>query len=326
VKLSHRAPLAWAAVCLATSVAFAADPTRFDHTQDVVYGRKYGVALTLDVFKPKPGANGAAVVMVMSAGWFSLHEMINPDVFSIYLDRGYTVFTVVHGSQPKYTIPEILEDMHRSIRFIRHNAAKYGIDPNRIGISGGSAGGHLSLMMGTAGNPGDPKAKDPIDTESSRVQAVACFFPPTDFMNYGEPGRDVFKALEEELKSFQAPFDFVELDSRNGPFSGRFVPITDRERRMQIARDISPVTHVSADDPPMLIIHGDADKLVPIQQAEVFGKKMEEVGATFKLVVKTGEGHSWKDWVADQVIFADFFDQHLLSPGAATRPHRVGSQ
>ena len=77
------------------------------------------------------------------------------------MDRGYTVFAVVHGSQPKFTIPEVLDDMHRAVRFIRHNAKKYGIDPDRLGITGGSAGGHLSLMQGTAGKAGNPKSPGP---------------------------------------------------------------------------------------------------------------------------------------------------------------------
>lgn len=301
---------------LAPAVALAADAAKFTRVEDVVYGRKYGTALTLDVFTPKTETNGAAVVMVISGGWFSAHEAINPDIFAAFLNHGYTVFTVVHGSQPKYTIPEVIEDMHRSIRFIRHNAATYKIDPNRIGISGGSAGGHLSLMMGMAGKPGDPKAKDPVETESSRVQAVGCFFPPTDFLNYGEPGRDVLVALEAELGPFKAPFDFVELD----PTSRRFVLITDRDRRLQIAKDISPIAHVSADDPPTLIIHGDADKLVPIQQAEVIIKKLEEVKVPAELVSKPGAGHGWKDWVADIERFAEWFDKYLVAKPAATQP------
>ena len=154
----------------------------------MIYGRKYGTALTMDVFTPKQGANGAAVIFAVSGGWFSAHEAISLTFCREFLKRGYTVFAVVHGSQPKYTIPEIIEDMNRAVRFIRYHAADYGIDPNRIGITGGSAGGHLSLMKGAAGTDGDPKAKDPVDRVSSRVQAVACFFPPTDFLNYGEKG------------------------------------------------------------------------------------------------------------------------------------------
>lgn len=308
--------VAWIVLLSAAGAGLAADTPAFRRTEDVVYGRKYGTALTLDVFTPsKP--NGAAVVMVMSGGWFSAHEMINPQVFSVLLDRGYTVFTVVHGSQPKFTIPEIIEDMHRSVRFIRFHAKDYGIDPDRIGISGGSAGGHLSLMIGTAGKPGDPKAKDAVDRESSRVQAVGCYFPPTDFLNYGEQGRDAFVALEAELAFFKAPFDFVELNKD----SHRFVRIDDPKRRLEILRAISPVTHVSADDPPALIIHGDADKLVPIQQAQVFEARMKEAGVPVKLVVKPGEGHGWKDWLADMALIADWFDTHLAkSAGTTTRP------
>ena len=127
------------------------------------------------------------MILVVSGGLFSSHEAIQPAFIRPLTDRGYTVFAVVHGSQPKYTIPEIVQDMNRAVRFIRHHAKDYRIDPDRIGISGASAGGHLSLMLGTAGDAGNPDAKDPVDRESSRVQAVACFFPPTDFLNYGKP-------------------------------------------------------------------------------------------------------------------------------------------
>ena len=125
------------------------------------------------------------------------------------LKRGYTVFAVVHGSQPRYTIPEIVADMNRAVRFIRYHAADYHIDPDRIGITGGSAGGHLSLMQGTAGDKGNPDAKDPIDRTSSRVQAVACFFPPTDFLNYGKPGenavgRGILQGLQAAVRLSRA--------------------------------------------------------------------------------------------------------------------------
>src|SRR5579872_3609510 len=157
----------------------------YTRQEDVIYGRKYGTALTMDVFTPKKNANGAALVVVFSGGWHSDHRQINAPFLIEYVRRGYTVFAVVHSSQPKYTIPEILGDMNRAVRFIRYHAKKYHIDPDRIGITGGSAGGHLSLMQGTTGRDGNPRAPDPVDRVSSRVQAVACFFPPTDFLNYG---------------------------------------------------------------------------------------------------------------------------------------------
>ncbi len=280
----------------------------FKRTTDVIYGRKHGTALTMDVFTPSKNSRGVGIIWVVSGGWFSSHDGVNPGFPTPFLKRGYTVFAVVHGSQPKFTIPEILEDMHRATRFIRAHAKEYGIDPNRIGIMGGSAGGHLSLMQGMAGKAGDPRAKDPVDRESSRVQAVACFFPPTDFLNYGEPGKDALG--RGVLKDFKAPFVFQEFDPR----TRAYVPITDEEKFLAIGRAISPVTHVSADDPPTLIIHGDADKLVPIQQAELIIDKLKKAKVPAELVVKKGAAHGWPTIGKDLERFADWFDRYLQTP------------
>src|SRR5438046_302095 len=184
--MRNRALLSLALLLALTTWASAADYTR---TEDVIYGRKFGTALTLDVVQPKK-PNGFAILFMVSGGFFSSHEAINPDMYQPFLERGYTVFAVVHGSQPRFIIPEIEKDIHRAVRFVRHNASKWHIAPDHLGITGGSAGGHLSLTMGTQGKPGDPDAKDPIDRETSAVQAVACFFPPTDFLNSREPGDD----------------------------------------------------------------------------------------------------------------------------------------
>lgn len=142
--------------CFLTSLAFAllitTNALAQDNRQaDVIYGRKYGLALTMDVFKPTVKSNRAAIVMIVSGGWFSNPEAINPKSTNPFTSRGYHVFAVVHGSQPKFTIPEAIEDLHRATKFIRSKAKEYDIDPEKIGISGGSAGGHLSLMMGVAG-------------------------------------------------------------------------------------------------------------------------------------------------------------------------------
>ena len=188
IRISHLLVFLFLSPSLVVPIVKAAVAADFTRKEDVVYGRKYGTTPTMDVFTPKANVNGAAIVWVVSGGWFSGHEAINPAPIDELLKRGYTVFAVVHGSQPRYTIPEIVSDMNRAVRFIRHHAADYHIDPDRIGITGGSAGGHLSLMQGTGGDLGNAAAKDPIDKTSSRVQAVACFFPPTDFLNYGKEG------------------------------------------------------------------------------------------------------------------------------------------
>lgn len=299
-----------------TTIGFGQTTTApaYDRTEDIVYGRKYGTALTLDMLTPKHNRNRAAVIWVVSGGWFSSHEGIRPKSYEELLRRGYTVFAVVHGSQPKFTIPEIMDDLHRAVRFIRYNAGRFDIDSDRFGITGGSAGGHLSLMIGTSGKAGSPTAGDIIDRQSSRVQAVACFFPPTDFMNYGEPGRDALIALENELAHYMAPFQFTEYDQK----TRTLIPVEPKDRRLAILREISPITHVTSSSAPTLIIHGDADYLVPLQQSTAIKDRMEEANVAVKLIVRPGAGHGWKRIEDDQAIFADWFDACLLGTMTAT--------
>ncbi len=283
-----------------------AEPTAaYSRREDVVYGRKDGMALTMDVLTPTANPNGAAVIWVVSGGYYSSHDAIHPLFVATLLSRGYTVFAVVHGSQPRYTIPDAVADLNRAVRFIRYHAQEYRIDPNRVGITGGSAGGHLSVMQGVAGDLGDPKAKDPVDRTSSRVQAVACFFPPTDFLNYGKPGNVALGT--GILKGFPAPFEFREYDAKKKTL----VRITDEKRMLEIGRQISPVNHVSRDDPPIRIIHGDADTLVPIQQAESLIEKLKAAGVPADLVVKKGAGHGWVTLPLDMTTIADWFDKYL---------------
>jgi acetyl esterase/lipase len=284
---------------LALHCALAQTEVAFTRTEDVIYGRKFGTALTLDVFQPAR-TNGLGIVLMVSGGWFSSHDSISPPFIQPFLAHGYTVFAVVHGSQPKFTVTEIVPDIHRAIRFIRHNAAKYGVDPNRLGITGGSAGGHLSLTMATRGTKGDPNARDLVDRESSEVQCVACFFPPTDFLNYGRPGEDAVGV--GVLKNFKAAFG----------------PLADTpEGRQKLGREISPIYFVHSNMPPILIIHGRADTLVPLYQAQTFVKRCQEVGSPAKLIVREGKNHGWADIGKDLEVFADWFDEHLRAPRPA---------
>jgi acetyl esterase/lipase len=291
----------------AVQTAPAEDP--FTRTEDVIYARKFGTALTMDIFRPRQNANGAAVVVVVSGGWFSDHAMIafvNGLGGNELVKRGYTVFAVVHGSQPRFTIPEAVADLSRAVRFIRYHAKDYQIDPDRIGIMGGSAGGHLSLMQGTAGDLGNPKASDPVERTSSRVQAIACFFPPTDFLNYGGSGKYAF-ARDGLLADYRVAVDIREFDPRTKLLER----VTDEKKVLDLARKISPITHVSGNSPPTLIIHGDADKLVPIEQAEAILAKLKEAGVPADLVVKKGGGHGWPGMDKDIPTLADWFDKHL---------------
>jgi len=281
---------------LGTASASQAQNRTFTRTEDVIYGRASGTALTLDVFRPER-PNGLGVVYVVSGGWYCAHEFISAKVVQPLLNRGYTVFAVVHGSNPRLHISEIFEQMERSVRFIRFNVAKYGIDPNRIGVAGGSAGGHLSLLLATRGGPGTTDAKDPVDRQSSAVQAAACFFPPTDFLNYGRPGESAVG--EGTLKDFRSAFGDVPKEP---------------EAKRKFAESISPIYHIKTGVPPVFIIHGDADALVPIQQAHSFLEKAKAAGGVAKLDTRPGGLHGWNNWEADVALFAEWFDRHL-EPG-----------
>ena len=173
--------------------------------------------------------------------------------------------------------------MNRAIRYIRSHAKDYGIDPDRIGIMGASAGGHLSLMQGCAWQPGNPTAKDPVDRVSSKANAVGCFFPPTDFLNYGKEGELAIGT--GVLKDFWAPFDFHTFDGKRG-----FVPVTDMEKRKNVVCKISGIIASVKRDA------WSAEDLAPIIEhcAEAFGKDRLIFASDWPMCTLTA---SYKLWV-----------------------------
>ena len=232
-------------------------------TQDVVYMKAGGTAFTMDVLRPaKP--NKAAVVFVVSGGWISDHSMLKsygPDLEKSLVDGGFTVFEVVHGAQPRFKVAEIVEQVRTAVRFVRAHAADYGIDTNRVGVSGISTGGHLALMI--AGSPDSP------------VNAVAAISPPTDLANWGKPA---FVFTDDPQLAMFVPALGL----------GPKAPKNDAEA---LAKQLSPITYVNAKYPPTLIIHGDGDKIVPLQQAQAMDQALAEAGVEHRLEIIPGGGH-----------------------------------
>jgi acetyl esterase/lipase len=263
-------------------------------TDGVVYGMRNGEPLTMDVLQPA-NPNGLGVAFLVSGGWRSGKPGESPVwMLAPLLRNGYTIFAVCHVSQPESTVMEIIADVNRGVRYVRHHADDYGIDPDRIGVSGGSAGGHLSLMLATRGGTGDADSEDPIDRESSEVQAVAIFYPVTDLLDMG--------ASTENPGDGGPPISFVKAF---GPDA------TDMEKWKQIGRDCSPIFHVTEELPPTLICHGDADTLVPLTQSQRFQKRAAECGQDVKLIVHPGGAHGWPTMMWDALNFVNWFDEHL---------------
>ena len=278
-------------------------------SEEVIYGRKNGMALTMNVLTPKAKSNNRGIILAVSAGLQSSFDMAlewSNSIAQPYLMKGYTVFAVCHGSAPKYNNLEIIADMHRAVRFIRYNAAKYAIDPTKLGITGASSGGYISLMMGTTGAETDVNAKDPVDRVPGNVQAVACFFPPTDFLNFGKIGEvSMGTGL---LSDYRAAFEFSNWNKQ----SRHFEIITDQSKLLEIGHKISPIYQVSSQSAPTLIAHGDMDELIPLQQSQSFIQKLKEFNVPCELMIKQGGTHKvWPDIMMYLGAFTDWFDKYL---------------
>lgn len=240
---------------------------KLTYDRDVIYGHKAGMALTFDVVRPeKP--NGAAVLFMVSGGWVSVwappETIIRPksndaNAWEQIVDRGYTLFLVRHGSSPYFKVPDAVSDVRRAVRYIRLHAKTWEVDPNRLGVIGGSAGGHLTLMLATTADEGNPNSKDEVERTSNRIRAGVAWFPPTH--------------LEKFLKLKQQ-FPALEFDTNKIP-------------------DVSPLEHVTEDDAPVYLAHGDKDELVPVGESEAIVEKFKAVKVEHELLVIPGAGHAF---------------------------------
>ncbi len=248
---------------------------------DVVYGRKAGMALTYDVLAPAEH-NGAAVLFIVSGGWRS--SWAPPEImigmFEFLLDEGFIVIAVRHGSSPRFNVPEAVADVRRAVRHIRFNAKHNQINPDRIGVWGQSAGGQLSLMLGLAGDDGDGSSEDPVERTSNRVSAVVAYYPLTDLRGLSGPNERV------------PAFDFKAEEEPN----------------------VSPILFVSEDDPPVLLVHGDEDSIVPIEHSHNLHQAMQEMSLEVKFVTIEGANHSFdgEDFYTVRNLTKEFFVTHLI--------------
>lgn len=276
---------------VATLLFFAAPAAAADFpvdiTPDIVYGHKMGMALTMDLFQPRANSNGAAILFMVSGGWRS--NWTAPEsaagMFRGLTDRGFKVFAVRHGSSPKFNIPEIVDDVRTAVRYVRSKASAYSIDPNRLGVYGASAGGHLSLMLGTASDNGDPNAKDPVQRVSDRIAAVVAYFPPTDLRQW----------VSEDPNSNQS---YPAL---------RFSPAK--------AADYSPLLQVTPDDPPTLLMHGDKDTLVNLEHSEKILAEFKKNNIPTELIVMKGAGHGFRgdDAAKATTAMVAWFEKYLTA-------------
>lgn len=269
-------------VLLTGQVAFA--QARVD--SNVVYGMYSGLALLMDVYRPAQ-PNGIAIVAVQGSGWYSpmrydASQLKASREVTTHAERfaaaGYTVFAINHRQAPRFRYPAPIEDVQRAVRFVRFHASEYGITPGRIGAWGSSSGGHMVELLGTMDGKGEASDSDPVNRLDAKVQAVVALFAPSDltllFSTMEKPG-----ALTSLMGfSYQDP-------------ATAFVPARPDDFENRQYRDASPLTHVTRDDPPMLLMHGDADTIVPLRQSELMESALKQAGVTVRLIRVPGGAH-----------------------------------
>ncbi len=249
----------------------------------------------MDVFTPTGPKNGLAIVDVISGAWDSSRGKIRDHqrarFFSTLCDRGYTVFAIRPGSISKFTIPEMIEHLEQGVVWVKQHAEQYGIDIQRIGLTGASAGGHLASLLAVKNLSSDVRR----GADVASVKAVGVFFPPTDLLQYG---------------SQDAASGEVTAIARRVAFPRGTDDLTEEQVRDKLI-ELSPARQVTADAPPFLLIHGTADEVVPLEQSEKLLRALQEHGVSAELILKEGGGHPWLTIHEEVAVLADWFDRQL---------------
>lgn len=253
------------------------------------YARPSGKPLLLDLYLPQDTQGRKPVVVWVHGGGWMTGSRERPPVLSL-VRRGYAVASISYRFSDEAVFPAQINDCKAAVRWLRASASKYGLDPRRIGVWGSSAGGHLAALLGTSGGVTELEGDRGGPDLSSQVQAVCDFCGPADFL-----APDVLDG-----RAWQLLRD-VAARLLGGPIS------SNREK----AASASPITYVSQDDPPFLIMHGDRDDQVPLSQSQLLCGALREAGVAAELRVVTGAGHEFFGDPESEQKVGDFFDRWL---------------
>jgi acetyl esterase/lipase len=251
--------------------------------RSIPYSTAGGEKLMLDLAAPETGGPYPAVVLLHGGAWMTGNRAdlsrsqrnkdssLTPSLIEQIAARGYVVTSASYRLAPKHKFPAQIDDVRTAIRFLRENAKKYNLLPEKVAVGGFSAGGHLALLAGFANKDAFSNVEYP--NQSSRVQSVVSFFGPTDLSLY---------AASEGLE-----------DAYMVPWLGKACKMDK-----SVYTKASPINCVTKDAPPVLMIHGTADFIVPVLHSERLHKKLEDLGVKSELITVKGEGHGWNGKVA----------------------------
>lgn len=283
-------------------IILAQPPMQFKKAdRNVIFGMYSGLALLMDIYYPD-SPNGIGLVHVSGSGFnkplsMAAQPLNHQGHVSLecqqLINEGYTVFSINHRATPRFKFPDPIDDAQRAVRYIRHNADKFKINPDKIGAIGGSSGGNIVLMIALLDGSGRTDDDDPINRESAKVQAVIARAPVTTFLNQSLYKNGVYLGLRGK-----------EIERANS-------------LEYQIAKKASPVAHATPDDPPVLLMHGDLDKTVPIIHSQMLVDSLNKYGVENELMVikNAGHGPSFKGGLNVSEVEGkriQWFKKHLL--------------
>lgn len=237
---------------------------------DVIFAQVGDETLRLDLALPAKGEGPFPVVLCLhGGGWVAGSRKQMSQTIEVLARRGYVAAAADYRLAPKHRWPACIEDCKASVRWLRGNAGKYRIDPDRVAVLGLSAGGHLACLLGVTDNSDGLEGTGGYADRSSKVQAVVSFAGPTDL-------------TAEELWT-------KESRSRNlEPLLGGAL-----DAKRDAARQASPAHYAPKSPPAFLLVHGTADAVVPPRQAEALAEKVREAGGVVRVLSLEGEGHTW---------------------------------
>jgi acetyl esterase/lipase len=282
---------------LSTSAAFAQSPARLPEGVqahcDLAYVENGHERQKLDLYLPKQAQGPLPVLIwVHGGGWQNGSKDGCPPLRDGYVERGYAVASLNYRLSGHAVFPAQIEDCKAAIRWLRAHAEKFGLDPQRFGVWGSSAGGHLVALLGTSGEVKTFDVGAHLD-QSSAVQAVCDYYGPTDFFAF------VTTKGYESHAAANAP----EAKLLGGTV----------EEKPELAKRVNPITHITPDDPPFLIVHGDRDPVVPLNQSELLFDALTKAGVSAHFHTLEGAAHGGSGFNGEDIasMVAGFFDARL---------------
>jgi acetyl esterase/lipase len=286
-------------ICVATGLVLAFArvgaaqqvPADVELLSGVEFGTTGKRPLKMEIVRPKtlPEAAMPVVVFVHGGGWRSGDARGGVKRLTGFAQRGYFCASIEYRLIPEAPFPAQIEDCKCAIRFLRSKAKDYRLDPDRIGVWGSSAGGHLAALLGTSGNVKELEGTGGHAAYSSRVAAVCDWFGPSDLVDFVTASRRGDQAMSALMGG----------------------PVEKNRDKLRLA---SPITHVSNDDPAFLIMQGADDQTVPASQSQKLHEALKKAGVESTLHVFPGEKHGFKGEKFDRMV-DEFFDRHLKPAG-----------